>query len=1087
MRISQDTQGTVNNEFTTNVHSYTNTGTINLEHNTTNLFRNSDRDEINNFINIDDELQEGNGMIRALLWNSSGLSGNLDRLVAQLKIEDIHFAVVCETWFHPDKHIPEICTVNSLSQGVPNLYRGTNGVSIVVNPEHIDNVHVKNMFCTAKDTVHGCFLSVQVAGVKLVGIYNAPSHHMQLEPLLNEIMESSRIHLNEPLIVAGDFNARLIEWRDTANNTAGRELSEWIESWNLERSDTGSEPTCSTARGRSIVDHVISNIPELTAKIIRRPVPLADHAPILFKFFPRVSTYSSRERTFMRIKKENLRDKDVRTFYGLECRRKNTTLLNYVEELESNLRIAQNNNDRQQAIDRSDKDICAFFLNMGKEILGETCAGKRKITYKPLSSETLDRLYTLQEQQPSINTASKIAKELCRLKRLRFEEFADSLSKKPAADVLKVISQINSNRKNRFSALNDTQEALAEYASYFSKLTTNTYPEPAERILAIILEPNEEAGILLADKIFRASIIFGILLDVPWNKAAGKSGVSYDLLKAADFSTLSVISKWFQIIFRTGLVPLSWTRSLLVPVPKKGDLNLISNYRPISLTESFRKIFEHCLVRFLSVCAGPMHFCQGGFRADHCCNDMILTLNEVLRKNKNMHVAFLDIKAAYDSVDRKILWNRCRDRGFGDEVIRILQRLFDHNSSQVVVNGRRSEPFGIKAGLLQGSVLSPFLYSIFIDSLAEELSNHASISIGTCRINCTMYADDIAVFAKSAQVLQMLLIHCGRHANLNRYRFNVAKCSVIGNDDYDYKLAGNSIPKVNTFIYLGVEFGSSGLKLKEFVERRCKTAVDAGMKLVGMGMNLGGFAPSVASMLYKVFIRSKLEANSCLIPKNSSLTKKLEAAQRKILARFFFCGPNSSGTIVRSLMNAPSMEFRQKFLRSRYVHRSNELETNHVLRRTMLSTKSYMKKLAKDIFDKDQCTNSGRERLKIDEMKKVHAATAVSTAGHLIIEADGKIPWFLRKRMDPMLRKRICHWVLKKYPASAPKRCGRCNREKCSQEHVAECSNLLESITHNIPARFRPESMLSNPESNVNLIGAAILTSVRQCLPHLNL
>ena len=43
------------------------------------------------------------------------------------------------------------------------------------------------------------------------------------------------------------------------------------------------------------------------------------------------------------------------------------------------------------------------------------------------------------------------------------------------------------------------------------------------------------------------------------------------------------------------------------------------------------------------------------------------------------------------------------------------RQLFDHNSSQVVVNGRKSNPFFIEAGVLQGSVLSPCLYSIFID------------------------------------------------------------------------------------------------------------------------------------------------------------------------------------------------------------------------------------------------------------------------------------------------------------------------------------------------------------------------------------
>lgn len=46
-------------------------------------------------------------------------------------------------------------------------------------------------------------------------------------------------------------------------------------------------------------------------------------------------------------------------------------------------------------------------------------------------------------------------------------------------------------------------------------------------------------------------------------------------------------------------VPSSWTRSLIYPVPKKGNLSVISNYRPISLIEVLRKIFEMCLLGHL--------------------------------------------------------------------------------------------------------------------------------------------------------------------------------------------------------------------------------------------------------------------------------------------------------------------------------------------------------------------------------------------------------------------------------------------------------------------------------------------------------
>ena len=1045
--------------------------------------QNIGNNEMDNFIN---ELQVE--VVKVMTWNSSGLSNNLDRLIRSLKRDRVHLAIVQETWYHPDRHIPDVCVFNALASVTPNLNRGVNGVSVVVNPEFASCPHIKNMVCTAKDTVNGCFLVIELAGIKIVGMYNAPSHPLELELFLDEIARSARLSPTEPIIFAGDFNARRMEWGDTRANDDGPKLEEWMRSWSMERCNTGPAPTCTTARGNSIVDHVFSNLPEIAAKLIRRPVPSADHVPIEFSFNPRTFVYTQPDRSYMRIKREALRDRETRTNFGYESMLRNGVLTDAISALTTELSTEGISiNAKQQALDSSDKKFRDFFLGLGKRILGQTRAGKRPLEYIPLYSEALETLYTQQEAAPTRAGVVAISRELCRLKRQRFLEFAEKISGKPPSDVLKVVAQINGNRRSRLSSLQDTKEALAEYAEYFAGMNTNSLPHPTNRGAAMTIEPDMASAESFAASAFTTERIFSILYDVPWNKAAGNSGVCYDFIKAADFSVISLVSQWFRIIFCSGLVPSSWTRSMLVPVPKKGDLNKINNYRPISLTESFRKIFEHCLVRSLVPIAGPMHFSQGGFRADHCCSDMISSLHEVLSKNKDMHVAFLDIKAAYDSVDREILWRRCRSRGFDDGIIRILQRLFDHNSSQVVVNGKRSQPFGIKAGLLQGSVLSPFLYSIFIDDLAEELLKHPKVKVGDLNLNCTMYADDVAVFARSAQVLQLLLHHCQKHANMNRYRFNVGKCTVIGDGAYNYSLDGNLIPKVDYFIYLGVEIGRKGILFKEYISRRCENAITAGMRLIAMGMNLGGFSPHISAMLYKVFIRSKLEAGINLIPENKQLAKKLEAAQRKILARLFFCGPNSSGTIVRSLTNTPTMEFRMKYLRSRYVHRTNALEPTHIVRSIMKNRHCLLNKMKKNIYTKEECTEGGKERLKLAEMTEVHATTCAATRGHLVIPADGQIPWFLRKRLDPMLRKRICHWVLKKCPAAKPGRCGMCESLHCSQSHIAECRNILGNFSEISPARFRPEAMLSNPETCLYTVGVAINRAVSRCLPHLNL
>ncbi len=140
-------------------------------------------------------------------------------------------------------------------------------------------------------------------------------------------------------------------------------------------------------------------------------------------------------------------------------------------------------------------------------------------------------------------------------------------------------------------------------------------------------------------------------------------------------------------------------KTINVPVPKKGDLSRISNYCPISLTETHRKIFEHCILDYLQSHFGNViSKCQGGFQKSHCCNDLIVRLHDVTRTslNQSCFLAFLDIKAAYDSVDREILWEKCRKLKMDSEILYTLQLLFNHNHAQVLVDGHKCHGHGLE-------------------------------------------------------------------------------------------------------------------------------------------------------------------------------------------------------------------------------------------------------------------------------------------------------------------------------------------------------------------------------------------------------
>ena len=86
------------------------------------------------------------------------------------------------------------------------------------------------------------------------------------------------------------------------------------------------------------------------------------------------------------------------------------------------------------------------------------------------------------------------------------------------------------------------------------------------------------------------------LLNLQRDKACGPDHISaYLLLKGANFLALS-LTKLFQLSLSTGILPRDWVTANIVPVHKKGDRYLSSNYCPISLTSIVIKLWKELYI-----------------------------------------------------------------------------------------------------------------------------------------------------------------------------------------------------------------------------------------------------------------------------------------------------------------------------------------------------------------------------------------------------------------------------------------------------------------------------------------------------------
>ena len=154
---------------------------------------------------------------------------------------------------------------------------------------------------------------------------------------------------------------------------------------------------------------------------------------------------------------------------------------------------------------------------------------------------------------------------------------------------------------------------------------------------------------------------------------------------------------------------------------------------------------------------------QNGFRATRSCIDHIYTLVTVLRNRKSLgkstFLSFIDFKKAFDSVDRTLLLYKLSKIGIVGSIYNAISSLYKDPKSRVILNDISTDWFNCPVGVKQGDTMSPTLFAIYINDLAEELKqSEIGIDIDSGLImNVLLYADDIVLLAQNENDLQSLL------------------------------------------------------------------------------------------------------------------------------------------------------------------------------------------------------------------------------------------------------------------------------------------------------------------------------------------
>ena len=140
------------------------------------------------------------------------------------------------------------------------------------------------------------------------------------------------------------------------------------------------------------------------------------------------------------------------------------------------------------------------------------------------------------------------------------------------------------------------------------------------------------------------------------------------------------------------------------------------------------------------------------------CRDQVLTLMLLGQikavAKKGMFAAFIDVKKAYNRVDRGKLWECVESMGFGAGVIAFLRAANRSLSGEVKISEAMSEVFGVTRR--EGYVLSPLLFSLYINSVEKVRVAGVGVECRGQMITALLYADDAVSFAENEEEMSEL-------------------------------------------------------------------------------------------------------------------------------------------------------------------------------------------------------------------------------------------------------------------------------------------------------------------------------------------
>jgi hypothetical protein len=207
----------------------------------------------------------------------------------------------------------------------------------------------------------------------------------------------------------------------------------------------------------------------------------------------------------------------------------------------------------------------------------------------------------------------------------------------------------------------------------------------------------------------------------------GENSLDTYIVKLVRPAILPSVCHILNLSLKTNRFPTKWKIAKVVPLYKgKGSKLDPKNYRPVAILPILSKVLERAMFQQVVTYMDANNFynpSHHAYRSFHSTTTAMLqmytTWLEALEEGDMAGVCMIDMSAAFDVVDTELLLEKLKLYGFDRNSVQWIWSYLTYRSQTVYIEGSLSGHLALEAGVPQGSILGPILYTIFTNELPQ--------------------------------------------------------------------------------------------------------------------------------------------------------------------------------------------------------------------------------------------------------------------------------------------------------------------------------------------------------------------------------